>query len=121
MDVNSAYEKKIERLYGYKGQEHASIVHSEVLTSLYSELLRWAYKMKKIVTIGFWDADSEVCGYIESLENFKIQNIDKYECKPQQGSSYITLDNIKYIWVDERRARDAGVVYSLKEEKNHEK
>lgn len=114
MDVDSAYEKKLELLYTIKKQQHDPIDFSQEET-IKETLIRWAYRENKTITVGFWNTDSEVCGYIENPDNVKIINIDEYECKPGQGTSFVEVENVKYIWADERRARDAALVYKLRE------
>lgn len=120
VDFGSVYEKKIQCLYEQKKQTHDAVNFSEEDSSLREQLLRWAYRNDKTVTIGFEDCDYEVCGYLQGEKDYKIKMIDKYECRPGQGTSCVVPEKAKYIWVDERRARDAGMVYKWKEQNCYE-
>lgn len=115
IDYGSSYEKKIESLYYLKRQEHEVIDFHKEDGSFIEELMSWVYDKKKIIEVKFPESTVEVCGYIENLENYKIRIVDKYECKPEQGYSYIQPKYADYIWIDGRRMRDAGMVYKLRE------
>ena len=119
IDYGSYYEKKLKSLYDLKKEKHESINFYKKNSSFIQQILLWAYQMKKIILVKFPDSETELCGYFEDLETNKIKVIDQYECKPEQGNSYINPEKADYIWVDGRRLRDADLVYkSRKDNKN---
>ena len=120
IDFGSKYEQKVKILYNRKNQQHSLVNFREDGKSLKNSMLQWARKNDKTVEIGFENWNSEVCGYIEDENLHKIEMIDKYECWPNQGSSCFSVKKAKYIWVDERRARDAGMVYRWRAKNNYE-
>lgn len=115
IDFESAFEKRIEQLYRFKKQDHKEITFLKDEVSFIEDLLEWAFREKKIVTIGF-DDGYEVSGYIENLEEYRIAQIDIAECRSGQGITCVDPRRASYIRVDSRRARDAVIVYGYKEE-----
>lgn len=121
VDFQSACEKKIEQLYRLKKQNHKEITFSKDEISFMEDLLAWAFREKKIVTIGFADDDYEVSGYIENLAEYRIAKIDISECRSEQGITCIDPRMASYIRIDSRRARDAARVYEYEEELQDER
>lgn len=120
VDYGSAYEKRIECLYHLKQQSHEKIVFSKDKTSFAEDLLRWAFKKGKVVMMGFFNDSCEVSGYLKNPEDYIIEEIDIYECKPEQGMVQVDPYRANYIRIDSRRARDAEMVYRFKEEHKNE-
>ena len=116
IDYGSFYEKKLESLYRLKKERHPSIDFYKENSTFTQQILLWAYEMKKIILVKFPYSSSEICGYIEDLKTYKINIIDKYECKPEQGDSYIDPEKADYIWVDGRRLKDADIVYKARKD-----
>lgn len=114
IDFGSSYEKRIECLYYLKKQKHETIMFCKKDFSLIDDLLYWAFIEKKTVTMGFFDDSCEVNGYLEDLTHYKISIIDPYECKSEQGSTYVVPQKANYIRIDSRRTRDAEMVYQYK-------
>lgn len=108
-DFDSNYEKRVESLYHLKEQQHKEISLAD--DTLMEDLLQWAYKNKKVITIGYHDGDWEVSGYLDNLEEYKIRQIDLYECKAEQGTAWVDPQKASYIRVDSKRARDAVKIY----------
>lgn len=87
IDFESVYENKMEFLYEKKQQKHELINFEESGKSLRTTLLQWAYQNGKTVEMDFENCYPEACGYLEEESGHKIRMIDRYECKPGQGSA----------------------------------
>ena len=114
VDYESSYEKKLETLYRLKAQEHEAIPSFNESQDFRNDLLLWAQKEKKIAEFFIKDADTSIIGYIEDPDACRIKCVDVVELKPEQGYTYIDLDKVDNIWVDEERARNAELVLRQK-------
>lgn len=105
MDYDSCYEKKLLDLYKIKQQKH-----EEIRSISKQTLLLWAYENKKLVTAGFEDDESEICGYLQNENMKEVMVVDKDRCSIDQGMSIINFEQADWVWIDEVRARDAECV-----------
>lgn len=112
VDYDSEYEKKIGLLYRLKKQKHPVIDNISASESLMDTLLSWAYRSVKAVKFKYDVKD--VCGFLCDPVDCRVAVIDQYECKPDQGYAVVDPACADVIWADEKRIRDAGLIYAYR-------
>lgn len=112
VDYDSEYENKITQLYQIKKQSYPIINNMDTSESLMDSLLAWAMYNGKVIKLKF--DSKEICGFLCNMDQWRIRVIDQYECKPDQGYALVDPVSADAIWVDEKRIRDAGMVYEYR-------
>lgn len=113
MDYDSDEEKKAEQLYQLKKQSHV-LIDFEEENNLMNILLSWAYDNHKVVTLYFAGDNAETWGYLETINPYRMELIDRYECSDGMGKTFVNPKKSEYIRVDEKRSRDAELFYAYK-------
>lgn len=113
VDYGSDEEKKTDYLYHLKKQSHALIDFGNQ-NNLMSTLLAWAYDNHKVVTLYFDGDEEETWGYLETVKPYRMELIDRYECSDGMGKALVNPEKSDYIRIDEKRSRDAELVYAYK-------
>ena len=121
IDYGTVYEKRIERLYQAKQQAHEDVRLSEADGTLLEQLLEWAYRNRKIVTVYYEDDIHEFSGYLQDPEGSRMKQVDIYDCDYEEGYSDIDISKAIAFCVDSSRAQDAEIVFRIKEQESRDR
>lgn len=115
IDYDSLYEQKLETLYTEKKQSHDAPPLPGKNETLLQSVLSWVQWTHKLARFAFSDQE-DLCGYIETIDPLQIRQMDLFTCQPGHSSACVIPENVDFIWIDNRQARDAELIFQARGE-----